>query len=132
MLKLSLKSGIKKIRNIAIAMIATLSLAACVSPAPPTQELQAAESAIANAEQARVADFAGPELNAAREKLTAARSAVLQNDMVLAAYLANESAAAAQLASARTAMIKNKAVNDEMQENINILKQELQRNSGAR
>lgn len=124
---------LKYLQRSAIAAVAAISLNACALAAPPpTQELQAAEAAIATAEQERVGDHAGPELNAAREKLTAARSAVQQDDMVLAAYLATESKADAQLASARTAMLKNKAVNDEMQQSIDTLKQEMQRTSGAR
>ena len=98
---------------------------------PPTNELQAAELAIASAEQDQVADYALPELNDARKSLDAARVAVSNEDMVLATYLATESAANAQLASARTQMLKAKAVNEEMQNSIDTLKLELQRTSGA-
>lgn len=133
MINFSWTSTFKTLRSTAIAVVAAISLNACaMSAPPPTQELQAAEAAIATAEQERVGDHAGPELNAAREKLTAARSAVQAEDMVLAAYLATESRADAQLASARTAMLKNQAINVEMQQSIDTLKQEMQRNSGVR
>lgn len=133
MTKFSWTNDFKKFQNTAIAVIAAISLSACaMSAPPPTSQLQAAESAIAEAEQARVVDFAAAELRAAREKLTAARQAVQRDEMLLATYLAEESAADANLAVAITSMNKNKAINDEMQNNIDILKQELERTSGAR
>ena len=110
-----------------------LTLGACASaPQPPVESVQAAELAITNAEQARVADYASLELNQAREKLMAARKAVQQEDMVLAQRLADESRVKAELASAKAEMIKAKAVNDEMQDSINTLKEEMRRNTGAR
>lgn len=123
---------IKKLQQGFFLLIAIAGLAACASaPVPPTSELQAAELAIASAEQDQVADYALPELNDARKNLDAARVAVSNEDMVLATYLATESAANAQLASARTQMLKAKAVNEEMQKSIDTLKMELQRTSGA-
>lgn len=114
-------------------MAAFLAFAtACASvDLPPQQEIQAAELAITRAEQARVADYASPELNQAREKLTAAHSAVQNEDMDLARRLADESRVSAELASARTEMLKAQAVNTEMQQSINTLKQEMLRNSGT-
>lgn len=116
-----------------VVLAGALVLGACASaPQPPTQTLQAAESAIATAEQARVADYASAELTLAREKLTAARGAVRNEEMLQAEYLAEESRVHAELASARAEEIKAKAVNDEMQKSIDTLKQEMQRVTGAR
>jgi hypothetical protein len=110
-----------------------LLFGACASnPLPPTQQLQAAQLAITNAEQARVADFAAEDINRAREKLAAANSAVQAQDMVSAAYLADEARVSAELASARTEMLKAQAVNEEMQKSIDTLKQEMLRNTGTR
>lgn len=122
----------KRLQQVAVLLIVAFGISACASaPLPPTSELQAAELAIASAEQAQVANYALSELNIAREKLDAARVAVQQEDMTLASYLAAESTAAAQLASARAEMLKAKAVNEEMQNSIDTLKIELQRNAGA-
>ena len=53
---------------LAAATMGLLLLTGCAStPQPPTQALQAAEMAITTAEQARVADYASPELGAARQ-----------------------------------------------------------------
>ncbi|MDP1931234.1 MAG: DUF4398 domain-containing protein [Gammaproteobacteria bacterium] len=110
-----------------------LVLAACASaPLPPTQELQAAELAISSAERERVADHAPQDLKQAHDKLSAARVAVQEEDMVLAMQLAHESRVSAELASAKAAEMKAKAVNDEMRQSITVLEQEIMRNTGAR
>ncbi|HWV14262.1 MAG TPA: DUF4398 domain-containing protein [Cellvibrio sp.] len=107
-------------------------LGACSSTPPvPKEALRAAELAIDNADQARVADYASPELKAAREKLTSARIAVEKEDMVGAARLAEEAKADADLATARASVGKAKEINDELQKGNSVLKQELQRNTGA-
>jgi putative cell wall-binding protein len=129
-----------KIQHRAIAQLRTgtaiaglLLLVACASaPKPPTAALQAAESAITNAERARVADHASQELTQAREKLTAANAAVRQEQMVLALRLAEQSRVDAELATARAEEIKARAINDEMKKSTHALEQEMQRNTGAR
>ena len=79
-----------------------------------------------------MADFAAEDLNRAREKLTAANAAVQAEEMVNAAYLADEARVSAELASAKTEMLKARAVNEEMQKSIDTLKQEMLRNTGTR
>lgn len=130
--KMQLTAVLGRTRTL-LAALALLSLAACASTPPaPLQELQAAELAITSAEQAGVADYSAPQLNQAREKLARARTAVQREEMVLAARYAEESKVEADLASANAGMLKAKAINEEMQDSIDTLKQELQRNSGAR
>jgi hypothetical protein len=109
-----------------------LTLVACASTPPaPTHALQAAETAITNAEQARVADYASIELNEARENLAAARKAVQDKDMARAERLAEQSRVNAELASANARLAKARAINEEMQTSIDVLKQEMQRGPGA-
>jgi hypothetical protein len=112
------------------AACACLFLAAC-SSTPPTQQITAAEVAISHAEQARVADYASPELAAAREKLTAARAAVVKEDMKTAKRLAEQAALEADLATAKLNAAKAKTVNDEMLKSTSVIKQEMQRNPGV-
>lgn len=115
-----------------IAVSGLLVLAACASrPVPPTEALRAAEQAIANAEQARVADYASVELSEARKELAAARTAVQQDQMVLAGRLALQSRTGAELALAKAEAAKARAVNDDMRKSAETLKQEMQRNPGA-
>jgi len=108
-----------------------LTLVACASTPPhPTAALQAAEQAITSAEQARVADFASPELTEARTKLTAARAADQQQQMVVAQRLAEQARADAELAFAKAGAIKAMKVNEEMQQSNDSLNQEMMRNTG--
>lgn len=118
--------------RIVLAAAGLLVLAGCASvPAPPTEALQAAESAISSAEQARVADYASAELSTAREKLALANTAIQAEQMREAEYLAIESRSHAEVALARAEELKAKAVNDDMQQSIHTLKQEMQRATGA-
>lgn len=125
--------GVLSLPLVAAAIGSLLTLAACASiPPPPTAALQAAELAIAGAEQARVADYAAPELGDAREKLTAAHAAVQAEKMDLARRLAEQSRVDAELAMARAEAAKAAVVNAEMKKSTDTLKQEIQRNSGAK
>lgn len=109
-----------------------LVLPACMSkPMLPEQELQAAELAITGAEQARVADYAAPDLGLARDKLAAAKIAVQEEKMLDALHLAEQSKVDADLATAKAQVAKASAVNDEMKKSTESLKQEMQRNTGA-
>jgi len=112
--------------------IASLLLVACASTPPPTQQITAAEVAIGHAEQAQVADYASPELSAAREKLAAARAAVVKEDMKTAKRLAEQAALDADLATAKLSAAKAKTVNDEMLKSTSVIKQEMQRNPGVK
>ncbi|WP_374340688.1 DUF4398 domain-containing protein [Methyloversatilis sp.] len=111
---------------------AMLVLVGCASTPPPTASLQAAERAIATAEQARVTDVAAKELNEARSKLSAARDAVRREDMQHAYRLAEQSRAAAELATARAGLARARAVNADIGRSTDTLKQEMQRNTGDR
>lgn len=108
-----------------------LLLAACAAkPLPPTQEISAAEQSLTDAEQARVAEYALPEMQEAREKLSASRAAVKNEDMVLAKRLAQQASIDIKLASAKAELAKAEAVNTDMTKNIDVLKEEMQRKTG--
>ena len=110
-----------------------LLLAACASTPPaPTARLQAAQLAISNAERADAGRYAPGELSEAREKLAFADTAVTEERMILAERFADESRAEAELASAKTADVKAKAVNDEMTRSTDTLVEEMQRSSGEK
>jgi PBP1b-binding outer membrane lipoprotein LpoB len=118
-------------KSIGTVFVALLFLSGCAStPQPPTSDLQAAEQAIASAERARVADYASVELSDARDKLSAARSAVQEEKMVQAQRLAQQAKADAELASARADVARARVVNEQMQKGTDTLKQEMQRKTG--
>ncbi len=117
--------------HLAAVFAGVLMLSACAStPPPPTASLQAAHQAIANAEQVEAGRYASGELGEARTKLASADTAVSEQKMVVAARFADESRADAELASAKTADVKAKAVNDEMTHSTGTLIEEMQRNTG--
>jgi hypothetical protein len=109
------------------------AVAACASTPPaPTASLQAAQLAISNAERSDASRYASGELSEARSKLASADTAVKEQRMLLAERFADESRAEAELASAKTAEVKAKAVNDEMTRSTDTLVEEMQRSSGAK
>jgi len=109
-----------------------LLLPACSStPLPPTQEISAAEQSLMDAEQARVGEYALPEMQEARAKMSSARAAVKSENMVLAKRLAQQASADIKLATAKAELAKEQAVNEDMKKNIHVLKQEMNRNTGG-
>ncbi len=115
------------------AVAGLLMLAACASAqAPPSADIQAAEQAIVEANRSDVADYSSDELDNAREKLTAAISAVQSENMDKAQRLAQQSRVDAQLASARAEVAKAESDNQEMQKSIDMLKLEIQRITGEK
>lgn len=118
--------------QIFIAFAGMLALASCMtSPIAPTQELQSAEQAISQAENARVADYSSTELRGARDKLTAAKAAVHKEDMVLAKRLAEQSEVEAYLALAKAQVAKAEMVNNEIMKGTKSMKEEMLRNKGV-
>lgn len=110
-----------------------LLLTACASTPPePTLAMHAAEQAINTADKARVPDAASPELSEARNKYSAALTAVHDDKMDEARRLAFESRVDAELASAKFETAKAQAVNDEIRNSTVMLGQEMQRNSGVK
>jgi len=105
-------------------------LSACAETPPPTASLQSARQAISNAERAEAGRYASGELGEARTKLASADTAVSEKRMTTAARFADESRTEAELASAKTADVKAKAVNEEMSHSTRTLVEEMQRNSG--
>jgi len=119
-----------------IALGASLMACAAVPPAP-TDAILAADTAIKNAEEARVADYASAELRSAREKVAAARTlvekATQEKDkkaMAQARSLADQARSDAELATAKAQEARSESVNKEMQKNNETLQNEIQRKSG--
>lgn len=116
---------------ISAGVLFSFLMAACASTPPPNSQITAAETAITHAEQAQVADYASPELVDARKNLAAAKAEIAEKNMTTAARLAQKAQLNAELATAKTAAVKAKEVNDELQKSTSVIKQELQRNQGV-
>ncbi len=120
----------------AALIAAVLALGACAAaPLLPNDSMQAADIAIATADGDKAAEFAPVELNAARDRIGRARAAVAKDpedkDVLLARRLADEAQADAELASAKARKARAVAVNADLQKNIETLREELKRNTGA-
>lgn len=106
----------------------TLLFTGCASSPPvPTASLTEARQAIEVAESDDASHYAAAELDEARQKLLSADKAVTAQKMIAADRLAQEAAATAELASARTEAAKAIAVNLEMRRGTQALTEELQR-----
>jgi hypothetical protein len=90
----------------------------------------AALQAIASAERSDAARYAPAELNQARVRLVAADAEVTGKKMLAAEWLANESRADAELASAKAGAAKARTMNDEMKRSTSTLIEEMQRTTG--
>ena len=116
--------------RIATGLAGALMITACASTPAPTAQLQAAQQAIAAAERTDASRHAAVELGAAQARLASANSAVQAEEMQAAARLADESRVEAELATARSASVKARMVNEEMKRSTGTLIDEMQRNSG--
>ena len=117
--------------RIALPALILMASAACASTPIPETNLQSARQAIANAERVDAASLAAVELGEARSKLSAAQQAVTEKKMLAAERLADQSRAAAELASAKTAATKAKAVNADIEKSTATLVEEMQRGTGV-
>lgn len=109
-------------------LLATLTLVACASaPLPPTESLNMASDAIANAEQAEARRYASAELEEANRHLADANKAVAAERMTEADRLAKQARVAAELAIARTEAAKAAEINREMGRGAEALDEEMQR-----
>jgi PBP1b-binding outer membrane lipoprotein LpoB len=114
----------------ATGLAGALMITACASTPAPTAQLDAAQQAIAAAERTDASRHAAAELGTAQARLASANTAVQAREMEAAARLADESRVEAELATAKTAAVKARMVNDEMKRSTGTLIDEMQRNTG--
>lgn len=131
--------GTARLRNAPAALRWPLLLSslvlmgACASSTPiPSPAMNAARTAITQAERADASRYAGAELATARQRLAAADAAANARDMTKALHFAEQAKVEAELAHARSEAAKAAAINAEMQRNADILLDELQRKGGTR
>jgi len=109
---------------------ALVLLGACASTPAPTRSLDAARTAVTNAEKADAGRFAAAELGEARQKLALADAASAEKttkSALVAERLAEQAKVEAELAMARTEAAKAMAVNKEMSLGGDALNEEMQR-----
>ncbi|MDO9143422.1 MAG: DUF4398 domain-containing protein [Rhodoferax sp.] len=115
--------------GLALLSAAALALTVgCTSlKTPATADVAVSNAAVANAAGAGGAQYAPLEMTAAREKLALANKAMLAKDYKLAIELANQAQADAKLAQSKASSIKAQAAADVLQDDIRVLREELDR-----
>ncbi|GGY08877.1 DUF4398 domain-containing protein [Massilia dura] len=110
-------------------LLATAALlSACASQkTPATADVAVSRAAVENATQAGAAELAPAELLAAREKLQQASRALADKDYKLASDLAQQAQADAKLAQSKATSAKATSAANEVQENVRVLREELDR-----
>ena len=96
---------------------------------PATADVAVSKAAVENAVGAGGPQFAPMEMAAAREKLALANKAMADKDYKLAVDLAAQAQADAKLAQSKANSAKAQAAANALQDDINVLRSELQRNN---
>jgi hypothetical protein len=110
------------------AALLLLSVAGCATAPAPTESLDLAQHAIADAQRDGAAEFAPTYLQAAQDKLTdATREAARSDGYIRAERLAEESQADAQLAAATARATKADRSANQLDQSMNALRTETQR-----
>jgi len=129
-------TGVNKMKNDSKPLLVALSCAALVLAAgcsslktPATADVAVSKAAVDNAGEAGGAEFAPVEMSAARTKLTLANQAMAVKDYKLALNLASQAQADAKLAQAKANSAKAQAVTNTLQEDIRVMREELDRAS---
>jgi len=115
-------------RHLCALVVMALLLGACASaPNPPNDALTAARDAIITAEESGARQYAGSELDEARQQLIKAEQAVSDENMILAERHANQARVSAELATASSESSKALAINREMERGADALTEEMRR-----
>lgn len=121
------------IRRLSAVTALAVLLGACASvPLAPTASMTAAEKAIASAEQSDARQYAGAELDEARQHLVKAERSIEAERMIEADRFAKQSRVVAELAQARTEAAKAAEINREMGRGAEALIEEMQRTGDQR
>lgn len=95
---------------------------------PATADVAVSKAAVENAVGAGGVEYAPAEMAAARSKLALANKAMADRDYKLASDLAAQAQADAKLAQGKANSAKAQSAADELQEDIRVLRVELERN----
>ena len=96
---------------------------------PATADVAVSKAAVDNAASAGAAEFAPVEMTAAREKMVRANQAMADRDYPQARELAAQAQADAKLAQGKANSTKAQTAADALQDDIRVLRDELDRSS---
>jgi Domain of unknown function (DUF4398) len=110
-----------------LVAVVILFMVGCASKVAPVENITSAEMAIMAAQESNASVHAPLELKVAADKLNQAKAAMEQEEFDKAQLLADEATVDAQLAEARSRSEKAKKVAQEMRDNIETLRHEIER-----
>lgn len=111
----------------AIGCVAVIS--GCASTPAPTEQMAVSKSAISNAVSAGAAEYAAVEMTSAQDKMNRANLALSREDYDTARSLAEEAQADARLAEKKAHSQKAQKAANVMQDDIRVLREEINRKS---
>ena len=116
--------------TIGACLASAMTLMACSSmKTPATADVAVSQAAVDNANRSDAVEFAPVEMQAARDKLARAKQALDAKDYQTATDLAQQAQVDAQLAQAKAGSAKAQATSATLQEDIRVLRLELDRSS---
>ncbi|MFZ6638894.1 DUF4398 domain-containing protein [Undibacterium sp. TC4M20W] len=120
----NLKTGL-----LAVCSASMVVMMGCASSmkTPATAEVAVSKEAVDNAASAGASEFAPAEMTSARQKMALANKAMQDKDYKLASDLATQAQADAKLAQAKANSAKAEKAANALQDDIRVLREELQR-----
>lgn len=118
----------RRLMAVLVGAAATLLLGCSSLKTPATADVAVSKAAVDNAAGAGAGQYAPVELMAARDKLALANKAMSVKDYKLARDMAAQAQADAKLAQSKANSAKAQAAADALQEDIRVLREELERN----
>jgi hypothetical protein len=116
----------QRMHLIGAGLAAALLFSGCAGN-PPTAEMALAKAAVSNASAAGGTEFAPLPLRAAMDKMEGAEQAMGSEDYQNARQLAEEADVDAQLAAATARAVKTQKAVNQLQQDNNVLRQEIDR-----
>jgi hypothetical protein len=111
-----------------LGVAAVLAVGCSSLKTPATADVAVSTAAVENAAGAGGVEYAPAEMLAARDKMALANKAMAAKDYKLARDLAAQAQADAKLAQGKANSAKAQAAADALQDNIRVLREELDRN----
>ena len=113
--------------RIGVTVAVAIFMAGCASAPAPTEQMAISRAAVSNASSAGGNEFAPLQLKSAMEKMDGAERAMAEKKYDQARQLAEQAQVDAQLAEATARSAKAQKAADAVQEDIRVLRQEIDR-----
>jgi uncharacterized lipoprotein YmbA len=110
-----------------VAVAAAVLMAGCANTEPPIEQMAVSRAAVSNAISAEGNQYAPVQLRSASEKLEAAERAMAAKDYELALRLSEQAEVDAKLSAEMARSAKAQKAADAVQDDIRILRQEIER-----